>query len=149
MQDDIRDLERIASALEAAGDVAYEWDVKSGAIEWLGRPNAALGERFGAIASADDLADRIFSDDATTRAKALARHLSGDGPYDCEYRIRDDHDDPIWVLGVEYQQGIRTREAFDGLAHRVQEILALLEIIVDEVGDHLRVRVGLERIALG
>ena len=97
MQDANRDLERIASALEAAGDVAYEWDVPSGRIEWLGRPSAALGDRFAAVASADGLAERIFSDDATVRAKALARHLSGDGPYDCEYRIRDDHDDPLWV----------------------------------------------------
>ncbi|MBL8699017.1 MAG: EAL domain-containing protein [Alphaproteobacteria bacterium] len=87
----------MATALAAAGDVAYEWDVATGAIEWLGDAVAFMGEAFAGIATADALAERIFADDVTARAKALARHLGGEGLYDSEYRIRDDHDDPIWV----------------------------------------------------
>lgn len=97
MERDPAQLDRLAAALEAAGDVAYEWDVATGAISWLGDPVSFMGEAFAAIATADGLAERIFPDDVTGRAKSLARHLGGEGIYDCEYRVRDDHDDPIWV----------------------------------------------------
>lgn len=97
MQSDPDMPDRTASALAAAGDVAYEWDVASGAIEWLGDPVAFLGEAFAAVRTADAFAERIFADDVTLRAKALARHLGGEGVYDSEYRVRDDHDDPIWI----------------------------------------------------
>ncbi len=107
MKDDVEDLERIAAALEAAGDVAYEWNVATGMVEWLGRPAPALGETFSAITTADALAERIFADDISRRSEALALHLSGEGVYDCEYRIRDDHDDPIWI----HDRGVASLDA--------------------------------------
>ncbi len=107
MKDDCEESWRIAAALEAAGDVAYEWNVATGMIEWLGRPTPALGETFALITTADSLAERIFADDITRRSEALALHLSGEGVYDCEYRIRDDHDDPIWI----HDRGVATLDA--------------------------------------
>ncbi len=107
MKDDVEDLERIAAALEAAGDVAYDWNVATGMVEWLGRPTPALGETFALITTADALAERIFADDITRRSEALALHLSGEGVYDCEYRIRDDHDDPIWI----HDRGVASLDA--------------------------------------
>ena len=107
MKDDFGELERIAAALEAAGDVAYEWTVATGMVEWLGRPTPALGETFSAITTADALAERIFADDISRRSEALALHLSGEGVYDCEYRIRDDHDDPIWI----HDRGVASLDA--------------------------------------
>ena len=95
MQDTVPEGQRLLTALLAASDIAYAWNVRSGAIEWLSDP-AVLGAQFGSIRNADSLAARIHAEDATNRAEALARHLAGGGaePYECEYRIRDDHDDP-------------------------------------------------------
>jgi len=98
MQDTVPEGQRLLTALLAASDIAYAWNVRSGAIEWLSDP-AVLGAQFASIRNADSLAARIHAEDATNRAEALARHLAGGGaePYECEYRIRDDHDDPVWV----------------------------------------------------
>lgn len=98
MRDNMPEGQRLLAALGAAADIAYAWDVRSGAIEWLSDPTV-LGAQFAAVRSADALAARILSEDATIRAAALARHLGGAGaePYECEYRVRDDHDDPVWV----------------------------------------------------
>ncbi len=90
--------QRLLAALGAAADIAYSWDVQSGALEWLSDPTG-LGSQFAAIRTADALAARIHGEDATTRSAAIARHLarSGSEPFECEFRVRDDHDDPVWV----------------------------------------------------
>ncbi|MBM3479422.1 MAG: PAS domain-containing protein [Alphaproteobacteria bacterium] len=98
---------RLVEAIGAAGDVAYAWDVRSGSLDWLAPVPDALGGQFAALHTADGFAARIFPEDATLRAEALARHLSGAGAYECEYRIRDDHDDPVWV----HDRGIARRDA--------------------------------------
>ena len=98
---------RLVEAIGAAGDVAYAWDVRSGSLDFLGPVPDTLGAQFASLRTADGFAARIFPEDATLRAEALARHLSGAGAYECEYRIRDDHDDPVWV----HDRGIARRDA--------------------------------------
>ena len=88
---------RVADAIAATGDIAYEWDMERDAMRWLGRTADLLGTAFDAVRTGDAFAQRVCADDQTARTKALARHLAGEGGYDCEYRLRDDSGEFVWV----------------------------------------------------
>ena len=64
MQDTVPEGQRLLTALLAASDIAYAWNVRSGAIEWLSDP-AVLGAQFASIRNADSLAARIHVSLAT------------------------------------------------------------------------------------
>ncbi|MBX6323829.1 MAG: sensor domain-containing diguanylate cyclase, partial [Rhodospirillaceae bacterium] len=89
----------IRDAVEASGDVLYEWDIASDRIWWAGR----AADLFGSARSADALSSgtvfngRINPEDLPLRLKALSDHLNDGAPYDCEYRVRNDDGSFAWV----------------------------------------------------
>ncbi len=96
--DDHSELLQLRGAIQASGDVVYDWDLANDELRWLG----AADRLFGADGSdlpltGDALLKRINPEDMPCRAAALANHLAGEGEYDCEYRIRDADGTFHWV----------------------------------------------------
>jgi diguanylate cyclase (GGDEF)-like protein len=90
-------IEVLAAALDAAGDLAYRWELERDAIEWSGRlgrtgPGFAAGITTGRL-----FAGHIHPDDQGHRKSALASHLDGRREFDCEYRLRDAAGGFAWV----------------------------------------------------
>src|SRR5580700_11985656 len=95
--DTVRSVELLAAALDAAGDLAYAWELDRDAIEWSGRL-ARTGPGFAAgITSGRLFADHIHPDDRGHRKSMLATHLDGHRDFDCEYRLRDAEGGFAWV----------------------------------------------------
>ena len=64
-------------------------------------------------------------------------------------RARDARDDDaLGVLGVEHEQRVRADEALHGEAQRLEQVVALLQVVVNEVRRDLGVGLGLELVAL-
>lgn len=88
----------LISALMAAGDVAYEWDLRTDRLRWQGHP-ASLA-RFGDIiniVSGSSLSARMTADDLMLRQQALEAHFSTKDPMDCEYGLRRGDGQFSWV----------------------------------------------------
>lgn len=84
------------AAIEAAGDVAYEWDLASGRITWAG----AIASLFGEVkppAAAITFESMIHADDRANRARQLALHHASEHAFDWEYRVRPGRLPEIWV----------------------------------------------------
>ncbi|MGE5269294.1 MAG: putative bifunctional diguanylate cyclase/phosphodiesterase [Thiohalocapsa sp.] len=97
---------RLSSALEAAGDVAYLWELDGDKLNWSGRLTAAEID-FAAEAPTGRLfAARIHPDDLVHRQLVLAAHFDGEGAFDCEYRLRDAEGGFLWV----HERGRATRD---------------------------------------
>ena len=84
MQDTVPEGQRLLTALLAASDIAYAWNVRSGAIEWLSDPTV-LGAQFASIRNADSLAARIHAEDtplpgAKRKLDALAQRWASQRP---------------------------------------------------------------------
>ena len=95
-----RSVELLAAALDAAGDLAYAWELDRDAIEWSGRL-ARTGPGFAAgITSGRLFADHIHPDDRGHRKSMLATHLDGNRDFDCEYRLRDAEGGLCWFTSV-------------------------------------------------
>ena len=92
-----RSVEILAAALDAAGDLAYAWELDRDAIEWSGRlgrtgPGFAAGMTTGGL-----FAENIHPDDQAHRKSVLATHLDGHRDFDCQYRLRDAAGEFAWV----------------------------------------------------
>src|SRR3979411_936170 len=90
---------RFSTALEAAGDVAYSWDLDGDRLDWTGRLAAAEFDFAAGLAARRNLANRIHPEDLVQRQLALAEHFDEEAAFDCEYRLRDAAGGVIWVLG--------------------------------------------------
>src|SRR5216684_7014889 len=88
---------RFSTALEAAGDVAYSWELDEDRLDWSGRLAAASVDFAKELTSGRSFASRIHPDDLVQRQLALARHLDDSSPFDCEYRLRDAAGGFLWV----------------------------------------------------
>ena len=98
MGSDRAELERLRAALDAAGDLAYEWDLATDAMSWSGRTGVTLGVADTTrVGSGTDFQNRINPQDLAPRLKALSDHLTGGQPFECEYRLRSDSGDSCWV----------------------------------------------------
>src|ERR1700691_1058003 len=78
---------QVLSALSAAGDVAYVWEIASDDMRWHG----ALESRefdFTAIVTGADFTARVHRDDRPLREQRLSAHLLQNATFDCEYRLR-------------------------------------------------------------
>ncbi|MEM7172119.1 MAG: EAL domain-containing protein [Pseudomonadota bacterium] len=97
------ELGRMRAAVEASGDIAYEWDLASDHITWFGNPSQVIGiesgnmpttgEQLHGLINPEDLAGRLrsLSDHFATGAAVMGQSGSQSVPaplYDCEYRIR-------------------------------------------------------------
>jgi diguanylate cyclase (GGDEF)-like protein len=89
---------RLRAALSAAGDLAYEWDLATDRLDWLGevRDVLGLGEDHR-IASGDQFNDRVSPEDLPGRLQALADHCAAGDRFDCEYRLRSANGDFRWI----------------------------------------------------
>lgn len=77
------------AALNAAGDIAYHWDVATDRLVWSPGGEQLLGWTPGSTEGrGSDLEARINTEDRPPRLKALNRAVAYNDIYDCEYRLR-------------------------------------------------------------
>src|SRR5581483_1997832 len=89
---------RLSAALEAAGDAAYAWELDGDRLEWSGQLSVAAGGPVPSeVATGRLFAARVHPDDLVHRQLALAAHLDNGAAFDCEYRLRDNDGNFIWV----------------------------------------------------
>src|SRR3990172_2141453 len=82
-------------AIEAAGDVVYDWDLATDTIVWAGAADGLFGG--GAPATGDALNGRVNPEDLPLRLKTLSDHFTQSQAYDCEYRLRGEDGGFAWV----------------------------------------------------
>ncbi len=93
----IRELRRWRMALEASGDLAYEWDLATGLIRWIGDPAGFFGSISEAPRSGEELNQRLHPDDLQRRMRRLGDHIAGLSNYDCDYRLCGPDGEYVWV----------------------------------------------------
>lgn len=109
----------IVSALAAAGDVAYAWDLASGRLSWSANPVLALRLEDGPVpADRASLIGRVHPDDVTAIEERLSRHLQSAAPFEVEYRLRGRGPEPCWI-----QERGAADIGPDGVARRVVGVL--------------------------
>jgi diguanylate cyclase (GGDEF)-like protein len=126
---------QLASALEAAGDMAYLWELEGDRLNWSGRLGAAKIDFPVEIATGRSFANRIHADDLVHRQLALAAHFDGESAFDCEYRLRDSEGAFLWV----HERGRATRDE-EGRPH-------IMCGVIRAVGDRKAQQNRLERLA--
>jgi diguanylate cyclase (GGDEF)-like protein len=103
----VRSVELLAAALDAAGDLAYAWELDRDAIEWSGRLGRSGPGFTAGITTGRLFAGHIHPDDQGHRKSVLATHLDGRRDFDCEYRLRDAAGEFAWV----HERGQALRDA--------------------------------------
>ena len=92
------ELTRLKSAVQASGDIIYDWDLASDEIAWSGDVASLFCRDSGPLpGTAEAFHARISPEDLPARMRALSDHLTGGHVYDCEYRVRDEHGEFQWV----------------------------------------------------
>ena len=90
--------EWLQHAIEAAGDLLYDWDLATDTITWIGSGAEIFGtDDFGQLRTGDHLVNRVNPEDQQTRLKALSDHFADGKSYDCEYRVRGENGLFCWV----------------------------------------------------
>ena len=84
-------------AIEAAGDIVYEWDLASDQITWVGRFAEIFGGESLLPRTGEAFNARLNPEDLPMRLKALGDHLSHGETYDCEFRVRGENGSFCWV----------------------------------------------------
>lgn len=88
----------VRDAIEASGDLVYDWELAADRIAWVGLASAFFGTGEEHVpVSGRSLAGYIHPDDLPQRLKALTEHLTKGAPYDCEYRLRRENGEECWV----------------------------------------------------
>lgn len=90
-------LEWLHRAIEAAGDIVYEWDLASDGITWVGRFTEVFGDATMLPRSGEAFNARLNPEDLPVRLEALGDHLSHGLGYDCEFRVRGENGSFCWV----------------------------------------------------
>lgn len=114
---------RIAEdALRAAGDVAYIWNLQDDSIDWVGDAASLFGTRDAeTIGNGELFNERVNIEDLSRRLEALSRHLQRLDLYDCEYRLRRDDGDFVWV-----HDKAAAELGEDGIPLRISGVLRLV-----------------------
>jgi diguanylate cyclase (GGDEF)-like protein len=98
IEKDLAELERLRAAIEASGDLAYDWDLATDKVDWIGRADDVFGTDGAAVPQTGDrYSGRINPEDLPVRMHALSEHFAGAASYDCEYRIRGGDGEFQWV----------------------------------------------------
>jgi diguanylate cyclase (GGDEF)-like protein len=112
-------VDQALSALAAAGDVAYVWDVASDRVRWHGAldtldidPAEQSGNAFFA---------RIHAEDRPLRDQRLKHHAARHVPFDCEYRVHLGQNGFAWV----HERGSVTADS-TGTPSRILGVLRLI-----------------------
>lgn len=91
-------VDRALDALRQCGDLAYVWDFASDEIKWFGDLSIALGVAGPAsLNNGEQFHERVNAEDLTQRLQNLGVHMQDNGVFDCEYRLRQDSGDFVWV----------------------------------------------------
>jgi diguanylate cyclase (GGDEF)-like protein len=109
------------ASLEAAGDVAYSWDLDGDRLDWSGRFPDAWSEFAAELETGQHFAGRIHPDDLVHRQLMLAGHFDRNAIFDCEYRVRGAGGIFIWV----HERGRAQRDG----AGRPQKMLGVIRAI--------------------
>lgn len=97
-QGDLCELARLRAAIEASGDIVYDWDLATDCVTWTGTAGGLFDpEPREWPTTAEALQARISPEDLPNRMRALSEHLAGLSGYDCEYRVRSDLGEFHWV----------------------------------------------------
>lgn len=92
------ELVRIRAAIEASGDILYDWDLATDRLLLLGATDAVFGRDAAELpAYGEALNARINPEDMPVRMRALSQHIAGQGPYDCEYRLHCNGGEAQWI----------------------------------------------------
>ena len=92
------ELDRLRTALEASGDVVYEWDLAADAIYWSANAKQAFGLPASAnISSRAQFLARISSEDLPALTQTHDDHLKTGGSFRVEYRVRRSDGEFCWV----------------------------------------------------
>jgi two-component system, cell cycle sensor histidine kinase and response regulator CckA len=84
-----RSEERLRVAAECGNDLIYEWDIRTGTLEWFGPVDERLGFQHGDIPRTMEAWDRlIHPEDRQAVAAGIERHLRNRDSFQGEYRIR-------------------------------------------------------------
>ena len=99
----------VVAAFMAAGDVCYEWNLRTDELRWMGSPTSL--EKFAdlqALNTGSALSARMTADDLMLRQQALEAHFSTHQPMDCEYGLRRADGQFSWVHdrgAAEFENG--------------------------------------------
>ena len=97
-EEDYGELTRIRAAIEASGDILYEWDLATDKLVLQGATAAVFGPDEASLPTqGEDLNARINPEDMPVRRRALSEHIAGHAAYDCEYRLRGGNGAPQWI----------------------------------------------------
>ena len=92
------ELERLRTALEASGDVVYEWRLTSDAIEWSTNARQAFGLNESIdISTHANFLTRICSEDLPGLTRPHDDHVTGGESFLAEYRVRRSDGEFCWV----------------------------------------------------
>ncbi|MEO6096653.1 MAG: PAS domain-containing protein [Fibrobacteria bacterium] len=84
-----RSEERLRVAAECGNDLIYEWDIRSGTLDWFGPVDERLGFQHGDIPRTVEAWERLIHPEDRAEVTAdVQRHLRGHEPFFREYRIR-------------------------------------------------------------
>jgi len=120
----------LTAALEAAGDVAYSWELDGDRLDWSGRLPDAWGGFAPDLATGRQYAGRIHPDDLVHRQLMLANHFDGDSTFDCEYRVRGAGGVFTWV----HERGRARRDS----TGRPRRMLGVIRAIGDRKAQQSR-----------
>lgn len=113
----------LRSALLAAGDVVYEWDLTTDKIEWVGPTFEFFGtDKIEPYSVGEHYHGRINPEDLPFRLKLLSDHYLDRDPFDCEYRVRRADGRMCWV----HERGFADFDD-DGQPIRMRALLRLID----------------------
>src|SRR5690606_34959290 len=88
----------VAAAMDAAGDVGYEWDLASDRIRWIGPAQELFAtEDLSPFSLGASYNGRVNPEDLPFRLKSLSDHYRTRQSFDCEYRVRQGDGGFRWV----------------------------------------------------
>jgi diguanylate cyclase (GGDEF)-like protein len=92
------DLDLLRNALAGSGDLAYDWDLATDTISWSGRVTDVFGLGSATQIGAGPHFHRLINpEDLLVRRRAFSEHVASGIPFDCEYRVRGDGGEMVWV----------------------------------------------------
>ncbi len=93
-----RDVNLLRAALASSGDIGYVWDLVDDSIQWLGDTFPVFGPtRSDSIRDGEAFNECINVEDLSKRLQSLSRHLQAGEAFDCEYRLRREDGEFVWV----------------------------------------------------
>ena len=90
--------EIISDAIEASGDAIYDWDLRTGAIEWLGNAKDVLGVRDCVeIGQAERYLSRVSASSIGELRRTHTERAQTGARFTCSYEFRRGDRSVVWV----------------------------------------------------